>query len=106
MRIRKAGLNLQPERDFEVVNPESDPRYREIWSEYYRIMARRGVTPTIAQAEIRRNPTLIGAMLLRRGEADAPITGPSGQYTEQLKPIADVIRPVVERAPVSRRSRC
>jgi malate dehydrogenase (oxaloacetate-decarboxylating)(NADP+) len=91
MRIRKAGLNLQPDRDFEVVNPESDPRYREIWSEYYRIMARRGVTPTIAQAEIRRNPTLIGAMLLRRGEVDALITGPSGQYTEQLKPIADVI---------------
>ena len=91
MRIRKAGLNLQPDRDFEVVNPESDPRYREIWSEYYRIMARRGVTPTIAQAEIRRNPTLIGAMLLRRGEVDALITGPSGQYTEQLKSIADVI---------------
>ena len=91
MRIRKAGLNLQPERDFEVVNPESDPRYREFWSDYYRLMARRGVTPTIAQAEIRRNPTLIGAMLLRRGEADALIAGPSGLYTEQLKPIADVI---------------
>ena len=91
MRIRKAGLDLQPGRDFTVVNPESDPRYREIWSEYYRIMARRGVTPTIAQAEIRRNPTLIGAMLLRRGEADAMVAGPSGLYTEQLKPIADVI---------------
>jgi len=91
MRIRKAGLNLVAERDFEVVNPESDPRYREIWSEYYRIMSRRGVTPSIAQAEIRRNPTLIGAMLLRRGEADALLAGPSGLYPQQLKPIADVI---------------
>ncbi len=91
MRIRKAGLNLQAEHDFEVVNPESDPRYREIWSEYYRIMSRKGVTPTIAQAELRRNPTLIGAMLLRRGEADALIAGPSGLYTQQLKPIADVV---------------
>ncbi|MCC7198093.1 MAG: NADP-dependent malic enzyme [Gammaproteobacteria bacterium] len=91
MRIRKAGLDLQAGRDFEVVNPESDPRFRDIWNEYYRIMSRRGVTPASAQAEIRRNPTLIGAMLLRRGEADALIAGPSGLYAQQLKPIADVI---------------
>ena len=91
MRIHKAGLNLQAGRDFDVVNPESDPRYREIWSEYYQIMSRKGVTPSIARAEVRRNPTLIGAMLLRRGLADAMVAGPSGQYTQQLKPIADVI---------------
>jgi malate dehydrogenase (oxaloacetate-decarboxylating)(NADP+) len=91
MRIRKAGLSLQAGRDFDLVNPESDPRYREIWSEYYRIMSRKGVTPAIAQAEIRRNTTLIGAMLLRRNEADALVAGPSGLYEQQLKPIADVI---------------
>jgi malate dehydrogenase (oxaloacetate-decarboxylating)(NADP+) len=91
LRIRKAGLNLEPERDFDIVNPESDPRYRDIWSEYYRIMSRKGVTPAIAQAEIRRNTTLIGAMLLRRDAADAMIAGPSGLYAQQLKPIADVI---------------
>ena len=49
MRIAKAGLNLQPGRDFEIVNPESDPRYREIWGEYYAIMSRKGVTPAIAR---------------------------------------------------------
>jgi malate dehydrogenase (oxaloacetate-decarboxylating)(NADP+) len=91
MRIRKASLDLLAGRDFEVVNPDSDPRYRDIWNEYYRIMSRKGVTPAIAQAELRRNPTLIGAMLLRRGEADALIAGPSGVYAQQLKPIADVI---------------
>ena len=91
MRIRKAGLNFQAERDFEIVNPESDPRFRDIWNEYYRIMSRKGVTPAIAQAEIRRNPTLIGAMLLRRGEVDALLAGPSGLYAQHLKPIADVI---------------
>jgi malate dehydrogenase (oxaloacetate-decarboxylating)(NADP+) len=91
MRIRKSGLDLQAGRDFEVVNPDSDPRYRDIWNEYYRIMSRKGVTPAIARAEMRRNTTLIGAMLLRRGEADALIAGPSGVYAQQLKPIADVI---------------
>jgi malate dehydrogenase (oxaloacetate-decarboxylating)(NADP+) len=91
LRIHKAGLNLQAGRDFDLVNPESDPRYREIWSEYYQVMSRKGVTPSIARAEIRRNPTLIGAMLLRRDFADALVAGPSGQYTQQLKPIVDVI---------------
>ena len=91
MRIQKLALDLEAGRDFDVVNPESDHRFRDIWSEYYRIMSRRGVTPAIAKAAIRRNPTLIGAMLVRRGEADALIAGPSGLYSKQLKPIADVI---------------
>jgi malate dehydrogenase (oxaloacetate-decarboxylating)(NADP+) len=91
MRIQKLALGLEAGRDFDVVNPESDHRFRDIWSEYYRIMSRRGVTPAIAKSAIRRNPTLIGAMLVRRGEADALIAGPSGLYSKQLKPIADVI---------------
>ncbi|MBI4756894.1 MAG: NADP-dependent malic enzyme [Betaproteobacteria bacterium] len=91
MRIKRYGLNLVPGRDFQVVNPESDPRYRELWGEYYQIMSRRGVTPEIAKASLRRDPTLIGAMLLRRGDADALVAGPSGLYAQQLQPIADVI---------------
>ncbi len=90
-RIEKFGLNLQAGRDFDLVNPESDPRYRELWSDYYRIMSRGGVTPEIAKAEMRRNPTLIGAMLLRCGDADAMVAGPSGLYAQQLVPIADVV---------------
>jgi malate dehydrogenase (oxaloacetate-decarboxylating)(NADP+) len=91
MRIARYRLNLAAGRDFDVVNPDSDPRYRELWSDYYAIMSRRGVTPEIAKAEIRRNACLIGAMLLRREDADALIAGPSGHYEEQLKPIAEVI---------------
>ena len=71
MRIKKIGLNLKPGRDFEIVNPESDPRYRELWSDYYALMKRDGVTPDLAKAKIRRDTTLIGAMMLRRGDGDA-----------------------------------
>ncbi len=91
MRIKKIGLNLKPERDFEIVNPESDPRYRELWNEYYRLMSRDGVTPDLAKAKMRRDTTLIGIMLLRRGDADAMVCGTFGSYDYHLKQVADVI---------------
>jgi malate dehydrogenase (oxaloacetate-decarboxylating)(NADP+) len=91
MRIQKIGLNLKPGRDFEIVNPESDPRYRELWSDYYALMKRDGVTPDLAKAKIRRDTTLIGAMMLRRGDGDALVCGTFGSYDYHLKQVADVI---------------
>ncbi|KIN91232.1 NADP-dependent malic enzyme [Thauera sp. SWB20] len=91
MRIKKIGLNLKPERDFEIVNPEFDPRYRELWTEYYKLMKRDGVTPDLAKAKIRRDTTLIGVMMLRRGDADALVCGTFGSYDYHLKQVADVI---------------
>ena len=91
LRIKKIGLSLQPGRDFEIVNPESDPRYRELWTEYYKLMSRDGVTPDVAKAKIRRDTTLIGVMLLRRGDADAMVCGTFGTYDYHLKQVADVI---------------
>ena len=91
MRIQKIGLNLVPERDFEIINPESDPRYRELWNEYYRLMCRDGITPEIAKAKMRRDTTLIGCMLLRRGDADALVCGTFGTYDYHLKQVQDVI---------------
>ncbi|NTV11187.1 MAG: NADP-dependent malic enzyme, partial [Zoogloea sp.] len=91
MRIEKFGLNLQAGRDFDVVNPESDPRYRDLWQEYYRLMGRDGVTPDIAKSEMRRDTTLIGCMLLRNGDADALVCGTYGSYDSHLRHVEDVI---------------
>ena len=91
MRIKKIGLNLVPERDFDIVNPESDPRYRELCNDYYRMMARDGVTPELAKAKMRRDTTLIGVMLLRRGDADALVCGTFGTYDYHLRQVQDVI---------------
>jgi malate dehydrogenase (oxaloacetate-decarboxylating)(NADP+) len=91
MRIDRYGLELVAGRDFDLVNQESDPRYRELCEDYYPLMSRRGVTPEIAQAAMRSNPCLIGAMLLRRGDADALVAGPSGLYRRQLEPISAAI---------------
>ncbi|MEY3201214.1 MAG: hypothetical protein RIR70_764 [Pseudomonadota bacterium] len=91
MRIERFGLNLKAGRDFEVVNPESDPRYRTLWQEYFSLNARDGVTPDIAKAAMRRDPTLIGAMLLRRGDADALVCGTEGLYESHLSHVERVI---------------
>jgi len=91
MRIKKAGLRLAPGRDFEIVDPEDDSRFNETWSAYYQLKGREGVTPAIAKAMIRKHNTLIGAMLLRRGDADALLCGVASKYDNQLKYVDDVI---------------
>ncbi|MCC6533681.1 MAG: NADP-dependent malic enzyme [Burkholderiales bacterium] len=90
-RIKRYGLRLAAGKDFEAVNPESDPRYREVWSDYHRAMGRQGVTPDVAKARVRQHTTLIGAMLLRRGDADAMLCGTFGTHEEHLDHIAGLI---------------
>jgi len=92
-RAERAGLPIRPGRDFEVVNPESDPRYRDYWETYHRLMERRGVTPDIARAIMRTNTTAIAAVMVHRAEADSLICGTFGQYLWHL----NYIRQVLER---------
>ena len=89
-RIKRYGLRVAAGRDFEIVNPESDARYREVWSEYHRLLGRHGVTPDVAKARVRQYTTLIGSMLLRRGEADAMLCGTFGTHDEHLRHIEEV----------------
>ncbi|HND25574.1 MAG TPA: NADP-dependent malic enzyme, partial [Rhodocyclaceae bacterium] len=91
MRIQKFGLNLQAGRDFDVVNVESDSRYRELWHEYYRLMGRDGVTPDSAREALRSDTTLIGCMLLRRGDADALVCGTTGAYDHHFNHVRNLV---------------
>ncbi|OWT70350.1 MULTISPECIES: NADP-dependent malic enzyme [unclassified Achromobacter] len=91
MRIEKAGLRLSAGSDFQIVDPEDDERFNETWNAFYQLRARHGVTPTIAKAMVRKHNTLIGAMLLRRGDGDALLCGVSSRYDNQLKYIDEVI---------------
>jgi malate dehydrogenase (oxaloacetate-decarboxylating)(NADP+) len=90
-RIERHGLRLRLGRDVEVVNVLDDPRYRDTWSEYYQLTKRKGVTRALAQAEVRTRTTLIGAMLVRRGDADAMLCGTVGGYADHLKYVRNVI---------------
>jgi malate dehydrogenase (oxaloacetate-decarboxylating)(NADP+) len=91
MRIEKFGLRLKAGTDFEIVNPESDSRYREVWTEYYRIMRRKGVSPDDAKVHVRQSTTLIGAMLLHRSEGDAMLCGTFGRHKDHLRHVSNII---------------
>jgi malate dehydrogenase (oxaloacetate-decarboxylating)(NADP+) len=90
-RIAKHGLRMRPGSDFELVNPDSDPRYKELWQDYYELTCRKGIGVEYAKREMRRRTTLIGAMLVRHGYADGMLCGTFGRHALHLKYIADVI---------------
>ncbi|EQC1694870.1 NADP-dependent oxaloacetate-decarboxylating malate dehydrogenase [Klebsiella pneumoniae] len=85
MRIQKLGLQIKAGVDFEIVNNESDPRFKEYWSEYYQLMKRRGITQEQAQRAVISNTTVIGAIMVHRGEADAMICGTIGEYHDHYR---------------------
>ncbi|NRH23613.1 NADP-dependent oxaloacetate-decarboxylating malate dehydrogenase [Pantoea stewartii] len=91
MRLEKQGLKIEAGKDFEIVNNESDPRFKAYWNEYYQMMKRRGVTPEQAQRAVIGNPTLIGAIMVYRGEADALICGTIGDYNEHYEIVERVL---------------
>ncbi|MGQ3117989.1 MAG: NADP-dependent malic enzyme [Hydrogenophaga sp.] len=90
-RIRRYGLRLRSGSDFVIVNPQHDDRYHAYWSEYRALMGRHGVTAQYARLEMRRRSTLIGAMLLRKGEADGMICGTISSTARHLQFIDQVI---------------
>ncbi|MFB2532383.1 NADP-dependent malic enzyme [Paracoccus sp. p3-h83] len=90
-RCERAGLPIRPGRDFDVVNPENDARYRDYWEAYHGLMARRGVSPDIARAIMRTNTTAIGAIMVHRGEADSLICGTFGQYLWHLNYVRQIL---------------
>ena len=83
-RCVKLGLDIRPGTDFQIVNPEHDPRYYDYWTSYHRLLQRQGVTPDIAKAVMRTNTTAIGGIMVHRGEADSLICGTFGEYRWHL----------------------
>ncbi|AVO38751.1 NADP-dependent malic enzyme [Pukyongiella litopenaei] len=90
-RCERHGLTVRPGRDFEIVNPENDPRYYDYWNTYHQLMERRGVTPDLAKAIMRTNSTAIGAVAVYRGEADSLICGTFGEYRWHLNYITQIL---------------
>jgi malate dehydrogenase (oxaloacetate-decarboxylating)(NADP+) len=90
-RIAKLGLRLKLGTDCELVNILDDPRYRDTWQDYYELARRKGVSRLEAREDIRIRPTLVGTMLMRRGDGDAMLCGTSGRFADHLKYVRDVI---------------
>jgi malate dehydrogenase (oxaloacetate-decarboxylating)(NADP+) len=90
-QISRLGLRLRAGQNFELVDPQNDPRYEALWREYFALTARDGTTREEARHEMRDRYTAVGAMLVRRGEADAMLCGTYGDYRDHLKPVRSVI---------------
>ena len=90
-RMEKFGLRIRPGKDFEIVNPNSDPRFRDYWQEYYTLVQRKGISVEYAKREVTRRTTLIGALMVRRGDADAMLCGTLAQFSLHVEYIASVI---------------
>ena len=90
-RLKRLGLRVKPGKEFELVNPESDPRYRDYWTTYHQLTERKGVSPEYARVEMRRRHTLIGCMMMYKGEADGMLCGTFGTHALHLRYIDQVI---------------
>ena len=90
-RCERLGLDIRPDQDFRIVNPENDPRYRDYWGSYHELMCRRGVTPDLAQTIMRTNTTAIAAVMVHRGEADSMICGTFGEFRWHLNYVNQVL---------------
>ena len=92
-RIKKLGLRLDTEQDIEIVNPESDPRFWDYWTSYHALVERKGVSPSAAKDILRTRTTVIAAIAVYRGDADALITGLVGRYNSKLDFLRDILGP-------------
>ena len=90
-RIERLGLRLVLDRDFELCDPEDDPRYKEYWTLYHELTGRQGVSPELAREVVRTRTTVIGSLMVRLGQADALICGTMGRFRDHLKHVRRVI---------------
>ncbi len=90
-RLQRFGLTIRPGRDFEMINPEDDPRYRDYVALFHSLVGRSGVTPDTARTIVRTNTTVIGALAVKRGEADALLCGLEGRYIKHVRDIRSII---------------
>lgn len=90
-RLKRLNLRMEMDRDFELVDPENDPRYHQYWSEFHRLMGRKGVSPDFAKTVLRTNFSVIASLMVHFGEADAALCGPTGRYGHHLESILDIV---------------
>lgn len=90
-RINLLNLRMEIDHDFQLVDPQNDPRYHQYWSEYHNLMARKGVSPAYAKTVLRTNTSVIASLMVHFGEADTALCGPDGRYGHHLEAILDIV---------------
>ncbi|MGY0504912.1 NADP-dependent malic enzyme [Luteimonas sp. e5] len=83
-RIEKLGLRLRAGEDYELVNLDDDPRFNDYWQHYHRRNERNGISEEAAKTLVRSRSTLVAALMVERGDADAMICGLVGRFHKKL----------------------
>lgn len=91
VRLKRSNLSMEMGKDFELVDPQNDPRYHQYWSEYHRLMERKGVSPDSAKTVLRTNFSVIASLMVHFGEADSALCGPTGRYGHHLESVLDIV---------------
>ncbi|HUX78327.1 MAG TPA: phosphate acyltransferase, partial [Alphaproteobacteria bacterium] len=90
-RIKRLNLRMKVDRDFKLVDPQNDSRYHKYWTEYHRLMERKGVSPDLAKIVLRTNASVIASLMVRFDEADCALCGPVGRYGHHLESILEIV---------------
>ncbi len=90
-RVKRLGLRIRPGEDVPIINPQDDPRFRSYWQTFFDLMQRKGVTEEAAREIVRTRNTVIAALAVRLGDADAMLCGTTGRYKRELDHVTDVI---------------
>ena len=90
-RVKKLGLRLNLDEEVDIINIEEDERYQDYWNDYHQLLGRSGVTPDKAKEVIRTVPTVVAALMVKRGDADAMICGSVGPFTDHVQHVREVI---------------
>ena len=91
VRARRLGLRIKPGDDIDLINPQDDPRFRTYWTTYHELMQRKGISPEAAQEIVRTRNTVIAALAVKLGDADAMLCGTSGRFKRNLEHVGDVL---------------
>ncbi|MGB0934499.1 MAG: phosphate acyltransferase, partial [Alphaproteobacteria bacterium] len=90
-RIKSLGLRLKKDKDYELVDPQDDPRYKDYWTTYHSLLERQGVSPDYAKIVVRTNTSVIAALMVHKKQADAMLAGPIGRFRDHLNSIIPVL---------------
>lgn len=90
-RLKRLSLRIKPDEDFELVDPESDNRYKDYWTTYHELLARHGITPDLAKTMVRTKTTVIASLMVHKGDADALICGTVGRYKKHLRDTTEIL---------------
>lgn len=89
-RLAEGHMQLDLDKDVQLIEPMNNPHYEECWRKYHELRAREGIDPAEARVQMNTRPTTLAAMLVKLGYADTMLCGVIGRYERHLRRVCGV----------------